>query len=483
MDKKEKLIFILRNYVKENEENDEKKKKCLTSAELYNELINILTNKPDVLFENRDYIILLLDTIYRNKILGEQFTKIIIKYSLNKNNQKEINQFIKAIKINKEENDNELDLLKMQLENNKNYVKSAKRAIRHIQLKTRIGISESTKYDVINVITILKYAKMSGKINSRDLVTLSDAIYNYNASITINKYPNNKGNEDLEFKLNKISNILNGGFEVYDKIDVLPDKEPNLLSISESMYTSLTASTNNFSFDDYEALNLPQNEYNFVLITTLNKLIDELFSYYKFLTDGELYFDKNAREEIIINYYKYLKDYLKIRKYYDELNSIKEDSYTEESSKEEENKTEEKNILIYSKTNFVPEKVKIISDLKEVPFEYYDTIINLLENFKSKKLGGTDSEKIIHTKKETYIELRDDQIRIIMQHVKENIYVVFGLFVKKANNDRKSYFTITNRIIPDISSPEKLNDEITFSKSFENKLKEQLSEKSRKRTR
>jgi hypothetical protein len=41
-----------------------------------------------------------------------------------------------------------------------------------------------------------------------------------------------------------------------------------------------------------------------------------------------------------------------------------------------------------------------------------------------------------------YIELRYDQVRIILKHIKDNIYNVYGVFAKKDDNDVNMYKTI-----------------------------------------
>ena len=48
------------------------------------------------------------------------------------------------------------------------------------------------------------------------------------------------------------------------------------------------------------------------------------------------------------------------------------------------------------------------------------------------------------------MELKDDQVRIVMKHTTNNIYCVMGVFAKKANNDRKMYRTMCNRTVTDI---------------------------------
>ena len=80
-------------------------------------------------------------------------------------------------------------------------------------------------------------------------------------------------------------------------------------------------------------------------------------------------------------------------------------------------------------------------------------------------------------------ELKDDQVRIFLKHVKDNVFCVFGVFAKKTNNDIRAYRTICNRSIPDVSTQEKLNQEIALGNILLNDLRKVVSTRGRKSTR
>ena len=81
------------------------------------------------------------------------------------------------------------------------------------------------------------------------------------------------------------------------------------------------------------------------------------------------------------------------------------------------------------------------------------------------------------------MELLHDQVRIVYRHVKDNIYCVLGVFVKKATNRREIYNKLSARMIPDISTSDKLMREKELSEYNEKELENLVKNKSRKGTR
>lgn len=80
-------------------------------------------------------------------------------------------------------------------------------------------------------------------------------------------------------------------------------------------------------------------------------------------------------------------------------------------------------------------------------------------------------------------ELKDDQVRIFLKHVKDNVFCVFGVFAKKTDNDIKIYRTVCNRSIPDVSTEKKLNQEIALGNVALEDLREIVSTRGRKSSR
>ena len=80
-------------------------------------------------------------------------------------------------------------------------------------------------------------------------------------------------------------------------------------------------------------------------------------------------------------------------------------------------------------------------------------------------------------------ELKDDQVRIFLKHVKDNVFCVFGVFAKKTDNDIKIYRTVCNRSIPDVSTEKKLNQEVALGNVALEDLREIVSTRGRKSSR
>ena len=102
----------------------------------------------------------------------------------------------------------------------------------------------------------------------------------------------------------------------------------------------------------------------------------------------------------------------------------------------------------------------------------YSTILELLENFKF-------HPELVHVKRlkncNGCLEIKKDQIRIILKRIKDNCYSVLGVFIKKSMNDITSYKKISNRI------EALINDD--YSASVEEYYKEYILNNGRKGSR
>ena len=107
-------------------------------------------------------------------------------------------------------------------------------------------------------------------------------------------------------------------------------------------------------------------------------------------------------------------------------------------------------------TSYVKKNSVILERLKDVPEEYFERVQSLLENF----IVHKKKFKSLTTNKPGFMELKDDQVRIVMKHTVNNIYCVMGVFAKKANNDRKMYRTMWNRTVTDIITKQKEKQEL-----------------------
>lgn len=102
------------------------------------------------------------------------------------------------------------------------------------------------------------------------------------------------------------------------------------------------------------------------------------------------------------------------------------------------------------KTNFFFSMSNDISylerDLKTVPEEYYNKIVDLLLK---KRYGdtnaNTDKQLVNNSKLKQFRELRSDQVRILYKNLNNNSIIILGVGVKKEDNDRNLYDRLARR--------------------------------------
>ena len=104
--------------------------------------------------------------------------------------------------------------------------------------------------------------------------------------------------------------------------------------------------------------------------------------------------------------------------------------------------SDDKNILYYSTNNTSDaSKCYFVNDLLGLRAEAYETILSLMNDFKN---GILTSVKYLKDSSGCF-ELKKDQIRIILKQIEDNKYAVYGLFIKKSNNNMHKYREIFKR--------------------------------------
>ena len=96
---------------------------------------------------------------------------------------------------------------------------------------------------------------------------------------------------------------------------------------------------------------------------------------------------------------------------------------------EEENKRGNNLFYLINKNS----KCYLLSDVKDMPFEYISKITELISKFKDNTISNKKNKKLDFNSE--FSELKDDQIRIIYKRIKDNNYLIYGAFIKK--DDRK----------------------------------------------
>lgn len=471
-----KLMELLNQYTEEYKNLKEEYQQKRTKQTLYEELLQILSNYQYE--ENKLSITILLNTIYGNNIYVDEFYQILLQ----KDKLKLIKDFIEKINKDYIELKDNNKILKIRINRNFEMFKSAKSV--KTSMKYRTPISES-KNDIFNIKRIISYYEASGLISRKEELLLINEIELYNRKLESSIKNSPKENDYTESLYNEIPNILTIGYQEHDAIEVSQSRKPSLDKFVKeitNLINVINSEEINELLESYKKYNLDNSEYNYILVKILDTYLEDLLTLYELLIDKKVYSRRKARTDVIKDYYQTLEKYLIIRNYYNKSNEyvIKEDTNEEVEDEEPINEASKK-ILIYSRSEINLTKDKIISDMSDIPYEYYENIYDLLVKFKEGKIGNKKIKPIIvGNKSQGHFELKDDNIRIVLKHVKDNIYNVFGVLIKKANNDMNGYKIINSRTIPDISTEDKLKRQLELSEITEKELYRIVQEKGRR---
>lgn len=258
--------------------------------------------------------------------------------------------------------------------------------------------------------------------------------------------------------------IINTGFEQIK----LPKEENEKLNFSaENLVNSIYESRNEevqklLSILDY----LSDEEKKYLYAKMLNIYQNKILKLQELLGNIEIYEDKEAVSMIKDEFNDIVEKYSIIRDFYDDIgqNKISKDTVTESNDKFIRR-------LYYSTNNKGNEKCYFVRDLMNIREESYETILQLLKDFKT----GDNSKLKKLTDYDNTIEIKEDQIRIILRILGKNNYSVLGVFIKKDDNDRTAYRNTAGRITA------KKDDE--YSKLVEDYLENFVKENARKGTR
>ena len=476
-----KLIILIDKYLEEYNRLQKKVEKNKLLKSLYDELLTYLESDYENIKDNKILISFLINEIYKDDVYIHEFYNLLPNLGETKENKDRFKHLCKCIYSDSKANESSMDEINIRLFRNRFIPSSAKRV--KICLLHNIPINQN-KYDIPNIKRILNYFESSGTISNKEELLLINEIELHNRKTTLKYSQDEQEQAYTDALYNEIPNILNAGFQEHDAIEVNDDRKPILDKIVKEISNYIDYLDKEDVIDvieRYHNYNLDDNEYNYIVVCILNNYLDELLTFYQLLIDKEVYINRKDRLDIVKSYYQALDKYTDLINYYNQINSyeVEEDNDNEVILEENEEKKE----IIYSHSNN-SDKVKIISDMKDVPYEYYDTISELIDNFINNKLSKKEIKPLKNNGKITqFIELKYDQIRIVLKHIHDNIYCVMGVGVKKSNNDVTMYKNLANRPIPIISSSEKLSKELSLSVLAKEEIDTLVSEKGRKGTR
>lgn len=483
MDNIKRIEELLNIYLKQNKDIKEKYQNNLVNLQLYEELFGYFDGEYEEIKENNLCISILFNTIYGNNIYGDRFYSLLLKAMVSKDGKNELRQFINIVKKDYNNLLTENDGLFQQIERNKNIVSSANR----VKICFKYGnIISSNFSDINNVKRIISLFQLSGVISNKEELLLINEIELYNKNISLDKLKAN----DREYTIDlyeRIPNILNAGFQEHDKIVVNENRKDTLEKFVDEikkylMY--LNADEIIPVISGYKKYNIDDNEYNYLIVQILDDYLNDLLTYYEYLMDKDVYTKRPERIEGVKNYYQVLDKYLYLRSYYEKINEINLDLVSSDSDELYCDDSNDKK-LIFAHSNVNIGKSRVISDMGSVPYEYYERVYNLINGFKKNILKRREVTPFssIDRNMASFFELRDDQIRIIVKHMEQDIYCIMGVFVKKSDNLRMAYRSISSRELPNISTEDKKQMYIELGKKDMEELEQFVTENKRKGTR
>lgn len=476
-----KLIILIDKYLEQYNQLQKEAEKSKLLKTLYDELLSYLDSNYESVKENKLLISFLISEIYKDDVYVNEFYYLLPNLGETEDNKDRFKCLYKIIFNDSKANENNMEEMNLRLFRNRFIPSSAKRV--KICLTHNIPINQN-KYDIPNIKRILNYFESSGTISNKEELLLINEIELHNRKTTLKYSQDGQEQAYTDALYNEIPNILDAGFQEHDIIEVNDERKPMLDKFVKEILNYIDYLDKDEvveNIEKYHNYNLDDNEYNYIVVSILNNYLDELLTFYQLLIDKEVYINRKDRLDIVKSYYQVLDKYTDLINYYNKNNSYEPEEENEDEELPEENG--EKKEIIYSHSNN-SDKVKVISDMKDVPFEYYETISELIDNFINNKLSKKEIKLLKNNGKLTqFIELKYDQVRIILKHIQDNIYCVMGIGVKKSNNDITMYKNLANRPIPNISSSEKLSKEVSLSGLAKQEIDKLVTEKGRKGTR
>lgn len=416
---KVKSLFDTQNRIKENAWKSDLLK-CIIDE--------LKTKNLNEIYTDRIGISMQIEAIYDDSsIYIDEFYSCILE-CLNEGNKHSLTSFVKKLENTFEEYQMYLKLdSKNDFSMIPQYLKINKR------LKYRQYITSDQLDKIINLLKEYRYDKI-------DIVILCEKIHLYNNNLYKIK--------DKSISKYDVLNMIRTVYEWFPDITISVQKDNQLNQLVDNLYDLIV------KFKDENELilsNLPvydqniysEKEYKKLYYDLMKKIQNEIYSNVKLIEDEDFYFDIDCKESIIKEYQQYLELYLVCRNYF-ENELEKQNELLDDNIIAVDNKVPKVNVL-FSKSG---DSTYFENDLKNVPEEYYDKVIYLLN---VKKYGETtqveDKQLLNHKKFKQFRELRDDQIRIIYKSIGQNSIIILGIGVKKADSDRVMYNRLTSRPI------------------------------------
>ena len=242
--------------------------------------------------------------------------------------------------------------------------------------------------------------------------------------------------------------MINDGHEMFPKISINPKKDMEI----DKFINNLIESSKNYinDFETYK-MSLPvydqniydETEYKKICYDFLSKIQQEIYDTVSLIKEEDFYFDNDVKIDVLKEYKEKFKLYKNYRDFFDnQIKNIKEENYLEEKG-EILDETMVKTNFFFSMSNDIS---YLERDLKTVPEEYYNKIVDLLLKKRyCDTNANTDKQLVNNSKLKQFRELRSDQVRILYKNLNNNSIIILGVGVKKEDNDRNLYDRLARR--------------------------------------
>ena len=462
-----KTINDLKNLLFNDIYNSNKAKDKLNEArekvKLYGDLLRLLDLRDlERILVNKIGIKLILSYLYdKDEVKVFNFETIIQRYAKEKSaieKEKYLNELVSLINIirsNYELEKEKLEIIKNQTLSQEEEIKS-RRIISNFKFKQIID-------DELQSFILERLKKDNIKMS--DIIVILERVKIHNSEIA--KSDKTRINTQ---ELYALINIMEQG---YEKIELPDHSDSTLDCICDNIVSALTNASKEAIKEVLDGFNYYDDEYLKYIYTKLMIYYqEEMYNTIEVLKDDKFYFDHEVVNLAKTEYYNSYVKYIVIRNY---LDKIQEKSKNEIDTFDEL-ESNEKNFDItglYYSTNNEEDATKcyFISDLMDVREESLNRILSLINDFKK---GKNITTKFL-TNSDGCIEIKDDQIRIVLKSIGVNQFSVMGVFIKKADNDKKKYASIFKRPLA------KVNDE--YSREVEDYYTNYINEHARKGSR
>ena len=418
------LKNLLYNEISAFDEKEDRYQELNYKIDLYLDLITILNQDIETIKKRSSLLYNLINEIYGSPFLSLRIMEIIGQIDESLQNQSSFQSELDTLNEIKQNLSDELQRLEIENEEICKYLKLVSpRKKLFVSLIYNLKKSQLVKEHHLDELKKLFEEK---NMPYEDQICIFEHIKKHNdkARSRFSKVEREHKNEILE--------MLEFGFEIIsdDSLDYDPRISKELpVCINLLKYYDDTNEFIKHLFDTYKESNLIQG----LFIGLINHIQDNILEQRNMIKEKDFYVDSDLRDEICEEFNHQLLMYIKLRNYYDKVFE----------SEEEIVDIEERTLVYATKESGEP---YVYDDIKDFPEEYLDKLESLIKSFKE---GNLTKKHIagFTTNLHQYRKLKDDQIRVVIKQVAENIFCVLGLAVKKDQRS-SAYNKICAREIP-----------------------------------